>query len=97
MSRMILIVDLPDEVYCHGCKCLDESAEHCNASGKDLFDSVVYQFNNTIFPRPADCPLIPVDRVIERMGEVKDYLRYEVARAREECISILRDELGVTE
>lgn len=91
MSKHILIVDLPDEVYCHGCKCLDESAEHCNASGKDLFDSVVYQFNNTIFPRPADCPLFPVDRVIERMHDAWE-------RADEhEAMRVLRDELGVTE
>ncbi len=93
MSKYILVVDLPDEVYCHGCKCLDESAEHCNASGKDLFDSVVYQFNNTIFPRPADCPLIPVGRVMDRLYG----LCQSQGDAGYRAVGILQDELGVTE
>ena len=93
MSKYIAIIDLPDDSKCDGCTLLSEDC--CGETG--------HWFRGWNYDRPTDCPLIPVDRVIERIREkslnpstlVGKYLPPHIAYS--DIFDILQDELGVTE
>ena len=108
MSKYILVVDLPDDSKCHGCKTyrpLGYYAEQMSELGMCIRrvdsaeDDTVQEIINAV--RPTDCPLIPVDRVMERIrsmqGERKVSGLDHWNDALDDAIAILRDELGVTE
>jgi len=68
MSAHILIVDLPDDAKCNCCHAMDEQADRsmwCPLLNREITLSGI----NWI--RPSDCPLIPVDRVMETMESHK--------------------------
>lgn len=96
MSKHILIVDLPDDTKCDQCGAFFEREYDCMCNATETFP----EYERGKFTRPSDCPLIPVDRVMERMrvlmrempggGESAAY-----RKGVEHTAVILRDELGL--
>ena len=104
MSKYILVVDLPDDSKCHGCKTyrpLGYYAEQFSELGMCIRrtdsaeDDTVQEIINAV--RPTDCPLIPVDRVMWKMNYLNDQENVTGSQATAWCQHVLRDELGVTE
>ena len=100
MSKYIAIIDLPDDSKCHGCKTyrpLGYYAEQFSELGMCIRrtdsaeDDTVQEIINAV--RPTDCPLIPVDRVMERLYG----LCQSQGDAGYRAVGIVQDELGVTE
>jgi len=93
VSKHILIVDLPNDRKCYGCKrlsvvnakyvCAENSRPVENEAGTPV--------------RPSDCPLIPVDRVMQRMRKDGKSLVSAVNQGVAYAIYLLRDELGLEE
>ena len=94
MSKYIAIIDLPDDKKCFKCP-------HWIGYGADGCELVKQTDNGNRPTRPTDCPLIPVERVMERIrsmqGERKVSGLDHWSDALDEAIAILHDELGVTE
>ena len=84
MSKYIAIIDLPDDSKCFGCDKLNIEFSYCRMTSLDIQKE---------FRRPTDCPLIPVDRVIERLYG----LCQSQGDAGYRAVGIVQDELGVTE
>jgi hypothetical protein len=86
MSKYMLVVDLPDDDRCRCCpmnKHPDKPTCFCMAL------LMVVDAEN----RPTDCPLIPVDRVMDRLMNASNPWN----RTFNKMLEIIRDELGVTE
>lgn len=90
MSKHILVVDLPDDSKCFKCP-------HWIGYGADGCELVKQTDNGNRPSRPADCPLIPVERVIWKMNYLNDQENVTGSQATAWCEHVLRDELGVTE
>lgn len=99
MSKYMLVVDLPDDGRCKECPFLDEERDWCIAT--DVPIDLIEWVNPMNWIRNLDCPLIPVDRVMERIrsmqGERKASGLDHWNDALDDALDILRDELGVTE
>ena len=99
MSKYILVVDLPDDDKCRGCPLLNEVQDWCFAMEAHI--DLIEWGNPMNWIRNLDCPLIPVDRVMERIrsmqGERKASGLDHWNDALDEAVDILRDELEVTE
>lgn len=100
MSKYIAIIDLPDDEKCHGCKAyrpLGYYAEQMSELGMCIRridsaeDDTVQEIINAV--RPTDCPLIPVERVMDRLYG----LCQSQGDAGYRAVGIVQDELGVTE
>ena len=89
MSKYIAIIDLPDDSKCDGCTLLSEDC--CGKTG--------HWFRGWNYDRPTDCPLIPVDRVMEQLTDIEIAMTGDDWRANpiDSVRDILRDELEVTE
>ena len=92
MSKYIAIIDLPDDSKCDGCTLLSEDC--CRETG--------HWFRGWNYDRPTDCPLIPVDRVmdaIESHKEIASVVAWDCGwdAGIDQAMETLRDELGVTE
>ena len=109
MSKYIAIIDLPDDSKCHGCKAyrpLGYYAEQFSELGMCIRridsaeDDTVQEIINAV--RPTDCPLIPVDRVmdaIESHKEIASDGAWDCGwdAGIDQAMETLRGELGVTE
>jgi len=102
MSKYILMVNLPDDGKCDGCR----QYHYRRQGGIGLLFHDIGSCGESLFPeivnknRPDDCPLIPVDRVMKRITttvEPNGYFNDAAHRALDEAISILCDELGLEE
>ena len=95
MSKHILVIDLPDDNKCNGCPSVFYGAWHnfCTAINPERNVKPLdwKEMSDTI--RPSDCPLIPVDRVMDRLYG----LCQSQGDAGFRAVGILRDELGVGE
>lgn len=91
MSKYILVVDLPDDSKCTGCYafCEREYNDLCNCTRR------YPEYHYGEFSRLSDCPLIPVERAVERVkcGIISGTPSNEGEAAEH----FLRDELGATE
>ena len=86
MSKYLMVVDLPDDDRCRCCpmnKHPDKPTCFCMAL------LMVVDAEN----RPTDCPLVPVDRVMNRLYG----LCQSQGDAGYRAVGIVQDELGVTE
>ena len=96
MSKYILVVDLPDDSKCEGCPALGQEIDseggllnlRCEVTKRDVEEDF-------IATRPTDCPLIPVERVMDSVFRLDASVQYGVST--DDVASALRDELGVTE
>ena len=96
MSKYILVIDLPDDDRCKGCPLLNEVQDWCYATEAHI--DLIEWGNPMNWIRNLDCPLIPVDRVMERMRQ--GIIRGTPSNEEEAAVlaeHFLRDELGVTE
>ena len=96
MSKYRAIIDLPDNSRCDGCKFLKKTGK-CRITRSGIWN---YSTDNEdcYWSRPTDCPLIPVDRAIERMRRgISRGTPSNEEEAAELAEHFLREELGVTE
>ena len=95
MSKYIAIIDLPDDSKCFKCP-------HWIGYGADGCELVKQTDNGNRPTRPTDCPLIPVDRVmdaIESHKEIASVGAWDCGwdAGIDQAMETLRGELGVTE
>lgn len=87
MSKYIAIIELPDRKacnYCHALDCFEDGTGRCPVLDREIVrDGITWN-------RPADCPLIPVDRVMDRLYG----LCQSQGDAGYRAVGILQDELG---
>ena len=92
MSKYIAIIDLPDDGKCDKCKLLTSKRHKCKALNEPRWE-VCLNDGSSYIMRPTDCPLIPVERVMERPYG----LCQSQGDAGYRAVGIVQDELGVTE
>jgi len=99
MSKYLLVVDLPGDGECDGCDLLDHAKARCKVTRTTV--GTYFDGNEWHTICPTDCPLVPVERVMERIrsmqGERKASGLDHWNDALDDALDILRDELGVTE
>ena len=88
MSKYIAPIVLLEDNKCYGCPYQTSTLRghsYCKRLNAILKNAT----------RPADCPLIPVERVIGSVFHLDASVQYGVST--DDVASALRDELGVTE
>ena len=93
MSKYIAIIDLPGDGECDGCDLLDHAKARCKVTRTTV--GTYFDGNEWHTICPTDCPLIPVDRVMDSVFRLDASVQYGVST--DDVASALRDELGVTE
>ena len=91
MSKYIAIIDLPGDGECDGCDLLDHAKARCKVTRTTV--GTYFDGNEWHTICPTDCPLIPVERVMERPYG----LCQSQGDAGYRAVGIVQDELGVTE